>query len=117
MLLLIASTGLWDARAGSAVRRAPADGSPSFIYFFMEPTMNYALPAQVGLACLILTHTLLSFMKPSTEAEEKPQRAQWSLFGQAEALSADEEYARLARKAQAFWQGGLSLRDLPAGRR
>lgn len=79
--------------------------------------MNYALPAQVGLACLLLAHTLLTFMNPSAEAEEKPRRSLWSLFGQAEELSAEEEYARLVRKAQGFWQGGLSLRDWPAGRR
>lgn len=78
--------------------------------------MSYALPAQVGLACLILAHTLLTFMTPQAEAEEKPRRSLWSLFGKEE-MSPEEEYAHLARKAQGFWQGGLSLRDWPARRR
>lgn len=79
--------------------------------------MTNALPAQVGLACLLLAHTLLTFSRSSAAREEKPTRSRWSLFGKEQEISAKEEYARLARKAQGFWQGGLSLRDLPVGRR
>lgn len=79
--------------------------------------MTFTLPAQVGLACLILAQTLLTFAKPVGERDEKPRPSLKPLFGKTEEASADEEYARLARKAQCFWQGGLTLGDWPAARR
>lgn len=79
---------------------------------------NNVVMAQLGLACLILSQTMLSFMKPAAEQDDKKsRRSLWTAFAKAEEISPAEERARLARKAQNFWQGGLSLRDWPGIRR